>query len=78
MRKSRHVPESRTDFRTAVQRATLLRVSELLGGISGAARSLNVETLKMAHWLDGDEAIPEDVFLAAVEILIDYSRGFHL
>lgn len=66
------------DFRATVQRATLRRVSELVGGISGAARSLNVETLDVAHWLDGDEAIPEDVFLSAVEILIDYSRGFHL
>jgi hypothetical protein len=35
---------------------------------------LNVATLKVAHWLEGDEAIPEDVFLAAVRILIEHSR----
>jgi hypothetical protein len=35
---------------------------------------LNVATLKVAGWLDGDEAIPEDVFLSAVQILIEHSR----
>lgn len=74
MPESRRPPESRTDLRTTVQRAALLRVCELLGGISSAARSLNVSTLNVANWLDGDEAIPEDVFLGAVQILIEHSR----
>jgi hypothetical protein len=78
MAEPHHPLKAGRDPRTSVQRATLLRVSELVGGISSAARALNVETLDVAHWLDGDKAIPEDVFLSAVEILIDYSRGFHL
>jgi hypothetical protein len=61
-------------LRTSVQHATLFRVCELLGGISSAARSLNVPTLQVANWLDGDEAIPEEVFLSAVQILIEHSR----
>jgi DNA-binding transcriptional regulator YdaS (Cro superfamily) len=61
-------------LRKTVQHAALLRVCELLGGISKAAQSLSVSTLKVAHWLDGDEAIPEDVFLGAVQILIEHSR----
>jgi hypothetical protein len=74
VQKSGHPPEPRSDFRATVQHATLLRVCELLGGISSAARSLNVATLQVANWLDGDDAIPEDVFHSAVRILIEHSR----
>jgi hypothetical protein len=74
MPERRAPPQPQTDLRDAVQHAALLRVCELLGGISSAARSLNVTTLQVANWLDRDEEIPEDVFLGAVQILIEHSR----
>jgi len=74
MPETRPPPKPPADFRTTVKRAALLRVCELLGGISSAARSLNVTTLQVANWLDGDAEIPEDAFLAAVHILIEHSR----
>jgi hypothetical protein len=48
---------------------TLHRACEQLGGLGPLARTLKVRPLRLMEWLDGVTPVPEEIFLAAVDIV---------
>jgi hypothetical protein len=55
----------------AVRIDTLRRAARLLGGVDALARKLKVSTWRLEAWLNGQEAVPDDVFLRAVDLIED-------
>lgn len=56
----------------AVQKRTLERAVELFAGEQPLAEHLKVPTERLRWWLHGSVPIPNDVFLALVDILLDH------
>lgn len=54
----------------SVQARALHRACVIVGGAAPLARNLEVDTADIERWLVGDEAVPERVFLQAVEIVL--------
>jgi hypothetical protein len=55
----------------AVRIDTLRRAARLLGGVDALARELKVSTWRLEAWLNGQEPVPDDVFLRAVDLIED-------
>jgi DNA-binding transcriptional regulator YdaS (Cro superfamily) len=53
---------------------TLRRAAELVGGAQELALRLKVTPSHLALWLAGSETPPAEVFLRAVDIVMDYVR----
>lgn len=56
----------------AVQIRTLERAVELFNGEQPLAEYLKVPTERLRWWLHGSVPIPNDVFLALVDVLLDH------
>jgi DNA-binding transcriptional regulator YdaS (Cro superfamily) len=54
-----------------VQARTLRRASAIVGGIQALATKLGVEPLRLRDWMEGSATPPGDVFLKAVEIVLE-------
>jgi len=59
-------PPAHADIRVRA----LHRVCVVLGGVQPLAEHLKVAASDVASWLRGEQAVPESIFLAAVEILL--------
>jgi hypothetical protein len=49
---------------------TLRRAAQIVGGPSGLAAQLGVPLDEVVGWLQGTNRVPQDVFLAAVDIVV--------
>jgi DNA-binding transcriptional regulator YdaS (Cro superfamily) len=56
--------------RATVYSRTLLRASDVLGGVEPLAQHLRVSPTQLAQWIDGRGQPPTDVFLAAVDVVL--------
>ena len=54
----------------SVQSRTLHRACLIVGGAEALAQRLEVSAAHVEGWLRGEEAVPERVFLHAVEIVL--------
>jgi DNA-binding transcriptional regulator YdaS (Cro superfamily) len=54
-----------------VRRQTLHRASEILGGAGKLRTYLGVSALALSVWMTGSEPAPTDVFLRAVDVIVD-------
>jgi hypothetical protein len=50
---------------------TLHRAAEILGGRARLRKYLKVSALCLAAWMTGAEAAPTDVFLKAVDVVVE-------
>ena len=50
---------------------TLGRASQIIGGTDELAARLGVRSEDLCRWLQGTEQVPVDVFLQAVDIVVD-------
>jgi hypothetical protein len=55
-------------LRQTVYTRTLHRACEVLGGVPQLAIYLSVAVKELQRWLEGDEAPPDGVFLAAAHV----------
>ena len=55
----------------SVQSRALRKAAELVGGNSRLAKILGVKPLEIEKWLAADDAIPRDVFLRIVDLILD-------
>jgi hypothetical protein len=55
----------------AVRIDTLRRATRLLGGEEPLARTLRVSPRQLQAWMNGDEAVPTDIFLRTVDLIED-------
>lgn len=60
--------------KATVHARTLQRACEALGGAQLLARHLRIPEDSLAQWLQGGEEPPHDVFLAALEVVLEYAR----
>ena len=51
--------------------SVLCRASTILGGTPALRRYLKVSALSLSVWMTGAEPAPTDVFLKAVDVIID-------
>jgi hypothetical protein len=56
----------------SVHVATLLRASEILGGPDALAEYLDEPPQVIEAWLAGRHSPPPDVFLLAVDLIVEY------
>ena len=54
---------------------TLRRAAQALGGVAGLARALGFSPRQIERWLNGEEAVPTDAFLHAVDLIEDSQSG---
>ncbi len=54
----------------SVQSRALHRACLIVGGAEALAKQLEVSTAHIEGWLRGEEAVPERVFLHAVEVVL--------
>jgi hypothetical protein len=54
-----------------VRARALWRAAHILGGSRALRTYLNVPALLLAAWMSGTEAPPTDVFLKAVDLIVD-------
>ncbi|HWA36764.1 MAG TPA: YdaS family helix-turn-helix protein [Burkholderiales bacterium] len=59
----------------SVQARALHRACVIVGGAAQLARNLDVAVADVERWLVGDEAVPERIFLHAVEIVLLHASG---
>jgi hypothetical protein len=55
----------------AVRIDTLRRAARLLGGVEPLARKLRVSPRQLEAWMNGQEAVPTDIFLRTVDLIED-------
>ena len=48
---------------------TLQRAADFSGGVAGLARMLHVPATDLARWIAGESRPPQDIFLAALDIV---------
>jgi hypothetical protein len=61
---------------TSVERRTLQLAASLVGGPRKLRGLLNVPSRDLVDWLSGNRAPPRDVFLRALDIVLDhFDRG---
>ena len=56
----------------SVHARTLHRACLIVGGVQQLAERLKVSELDVRRWLKGEERPPEDVFVAAIDIVLLY------
>jgi hypothetical protein len=54
-----------------LRRRTLHRAAEILGGRARLRKYLKVSAICLAAWMTGAEAAPTEVFLKAVDVVVD-------
>ena len=54
-----------------VRARALVRASRILGGPTPLRAYLNVSTVCLSLWISGGAAIPTDVFLKTVDLIVD-------
>jgi hypothetical protein len=54
-----------------VRTAALRRASEILGGPSKLRRYLGVSAIALGVWIAGSEPPPTDIFLRAVDVIVE-------
>ena len=54
-----------------IHERTLLRAAGILGGMDALAERLQVHPALLAMWLRGTGALPQDVFLKVVDIVLE-------
>ena len=60
--------------KATVHARTLQRACDALGGARPLARHLRIPEDSLAQWLQGGEEPPHDVFLAALEVVLEHAR----
>ena len=55
----------------AVRIDTLRRAARLIGGAEPLARKLRASPRQLEAWMNGQEAVPTDIFLRAVDLIED-------
>jgi hypothetical protein len=60
---------------TAVHRRALRRALELAGDVDALARQLKVPSTAVRFWANGSQALPPDIFLKIVDLLLDHSMA---
>lgn len=58
---------------TEVRARTLCRAAEIVGGRTALGKYLKVSAICLAAWMGGFDTPPVDVFLKAVDIVVDDS-----
>ena len=58
---------------STVRLRTLRRAEEILGGRSELRKYLNVSAILLATWMTGLDSAPTDVFLKAVDVVMENS-----
>jgi hypothetical protein len=53
---------------------TLSAAARVLGGTDALAETLGVSKLQVERWLGGQELVPTDIFLRAVDLLEQHDR----
>lgn len=56
--------------RSSVYTRTLHRACQNVGSVEALARRLDVPLVELRNWMEGVDAPPENVFLAAVDIAL--------
>lgn len=59
----------------AVRMDALRRAALVLGSVEALARTIGFSPRQIERWMQGEEAIPTDVFLLAVDLIEDSSSG---
>ena len=54
-----------------VHERALLRAAGILGGIDSLAAHLHVHPAVLISWMRGTTSVPQDVFLAVVDIVLE-------
>jgi hypothetical protein len=52
---------------------TLRRAAEWCGGIDAVGDRLNVDAAELEKWINGDEEVPQSVFVQAVGLVLEAS-----
>jgi hypothetical protein len=56
-------------------RSTTLRgAAQVLGGVDAFAEALGVSARQLERWISGDESVPTEIFLLAVDLLEQHDR----
>jgi len=63
-----------TTMPATVRIDALRRASQWLGGIDALARALGVSPRQLETWLNGEEPVPTDMFLRAVDLIEERSQ----
>jgi hypothetical protein len=59
----------------ATARSTTVRAAaQALGGADALADTLGVSLLQVERWANGEESVPADIFLRAVDLLEQHER----
>ena len=59
----------------ATARSTTVRAAaQALGGAEALADTLGVSALQVERWANGEESVPADIFLRAVDLLEQHER----
>ena len=53
---------------------TLRGAAQVLGGADALADALGVSRLQIDRWISGEESVPADVFLLAVDLIEQHDR----
>jgi hypothetical protein len=61
--------------KATVHARTLQRACDALGGVQPLARRLNIAEHELAPWLDGSEQPPAEIFLTALEVVLEHSKA---
>ena len=59
------------DPRGCLGASVLQRASNILGGTPALRKYLKVSALSLSVWMTGAETLPTDVFLKAVDVIVD-------
>jgi hypothetical protein len=59
------------ESRRALGASVLCRASTILGGTPALRKYLRVSALSLSVWMTGAEPAPTDVFLKAVDVIVD-------
>ncbi|TAK80515.1 MAG: hypothetical protein EPO20_27335 [Betaproteobacteria bacterium] len=49
---------------------TLRRAAEIVGGVEKLGSQLGVHSEDLVYWLQGTKAVPQEIFLRAVDIVV--------
>jgi DNA-binding transcriptional regulator YdaS (Cro superfamily) len=58
----------------AARSNTLRAAAQMLGGPEALAQALGVSALQADRWIKGEESVPADIFLIAVDIVERHDR----
>jgi hypothetical protein len=58
----------------AARASTLRAAAQVLGGADALAEALGASRLQVERWLSGEDAVPAEIFLRAVDLLEQHDR----